>query len=106
MNINKMMQQAQILQNKLKKAMIEFDKEEFIFSDSNNLITITITGNLEIQKIDINELELINPSDPEMLKAALTATVNGAIKDVTNKRNLRQKEITGSSNMPGINGIF
>lgn len=96
MIFNKIIQQAQIFQNKLKKPMIEFYKEKFTFSDFNNLIIIN--ENLEVKKIDINESEL--------LKVDLGEMTSRDIKDATNKINLCQKEIIGPSSILRINGIF
>ncbi|MDE5949911.1 MAG: YbaB/EbfC family nucleoid-associated protein [Malacoplasma sp.] len=84
MNMQKMLQQAKAMQNKLEKKIKEFEAEEFEFVYQKS-ITIQIKGNLEIIKMDINK-ELIDPEDKTMLEEMIAEALNEAISAVTEEK--------------------
>ena len=84
MNMQKMLQQAKAMQNKLEKKKKEFEAEEFEFVYQKS-ITIQIKGNLEIIKMDINK-ELIDPDDKTMLEEMIAEALNEAISAVTEEK--------------------
>ncbi|MDE5545085.1 MAG: YbaB/EbfC family nucleoid-associated protein [Malacoplasma sp.] len=84
MNMQKMLQQAKAMQNKLEKKIKEFEAEEFEFVYQKS-ITIQIKGNLEIIKMDINK-ELIDPDDKTMLEEMIAEALNEAISAVTEEK--------------------
>lgn len=98
MNINKLMQ----MQNKLTKAMKEFEQQKFTYT--KNSITIVIDGKLKIEKITFNDQEIINPEDPNTLEDLLIVAINHAIKDVTRLKEEKQQKI--GSSMSGMGGLF
>ena len=81
MNMQKMLQQAKAMQNKLEKKIKEFEAEEFEFVYQKS-ITIQIKGSLEIIKMDINK-DLIDPEDKTMLEEMISEAVNEAISAVS-----------------------
>ncbi|MDE5767537.1 MAG: YbaB/EbfC family nucleoid-associated protein [Malacoplasma sp.] len=84
MNMQKMLQQAKAMQNKLEKKIKEFEAEEFEFVYQKS-ITIQIKGNLEIIKMNINK-ELIDPEDKTMLEEMIAEALNEAISAVTEEK--------------------
>lgn len=99
MNIQQMMQQAQKLQNSLKKKMQEFEQSVFEHK-YKEFVTIKLTGALKIESISINK-EIVDPDDIETLNDIVLAAINEAITKVT-----AEKEKITSSIAPGMGGLF
>ncbi|MDE5599973.1 MAG: YbaB/EbfC family nucleoid-associated protein [Ureaplasma sp.] len=99
MNIQQMMQQAQKLQNSLKKKMQEFEQTTFEHK-YKEFVTIKLTGALKIESISINK-EIVDPDDLEMLNDIVTAAVNEAVTKVVS-----EKDKITSSLAPGMGGLF
>ncbi|MDE6472863.1 MAG: YbaB/EbfC family nucleoid-associated protein [Ureaplasma sp.] len=99
MNIQQMMQQAQKLQNSLKKKMQEFEQSVFEHK-YKEFVTIKLTGALKIESISINK-EIVDPDDIETLNDIVVAAINEAITKVT-----AEKEKITSSIAPGMGGLF
>lgn len=99
MNIQKMIQEAQRAQQQLKKKLDEFDSKEFEYT-SRDMITVKISGALEILDIKISE-KIIDPEDPDTLQDLVIEAVNLAIQQTSKKKN----EIANSI-APGLAGMM
>jgi len=88
MDMKKMMMQAQAIQAKLEK----FKKEKFVFTEQENLISITITGNRQILAIDIKKLITEVSDDYEMINDMLKVALNNSLKEIDKK----EKAIAGN----------
>ncbi|MCV3728677.1 YbaB/EbfC family nucleoid-associated protein [Ureaplasma miroungigenitalium] len=97
MNFQKMMQEAQKLQNSLKKKQAELEAKDFDF-DYKGLVTVKIKGNLEILNITFNP-DIIDADDAETLQDVTVKAINEAIKTVQ-----AAKEQITNSIMPGAAG--
>lgn len=84
MNMQKMLQKAKAMQQKLEKELKEFESEEFEFVYQKS-ITIRIKGSLEIIKMDINK-DLIDPEDKTMLEEMISEALNEAISAVNEEK--------------------
>lgn len=103
MNIQKMMQEAQKLQNALKKKNAEFNESTFEYS-YKEFVKITMRGNLHIESIDINK-DIVDADDVSMLNDIVQEAINNAIEQTNKKRD----EINSSlmpPGMGGMNGLF
>ncbi|MGL4647526.1 MAG: YbaB/EbfC family nucleoid-associated protein [Mycoplasmoidaceae bacterium] len=85
MNIQNLMKQAQKMQADIEKKTNEFNKKEFEFKIQNDLIVITILGNLEIKNIKINE-DLIDKDDIDTLQDLLIEAINKATSEVQKEK--------------------
>lgn len=100
MNIQKIMQQANEMQKKLKKELDEFEKKEFVH-DYKSLLKVTLLGNLTIVSIEINE-EVKEDFDIDMTTDSIQAAINEAIAKVQ-----QEKEKATSSVAPaGLGNLF
>ncbi|MCV3743442.1 YbaB/EbfC family nucleoid-associated protein [Ureaplasma sp. ES3154-GEN] len=97
MNLQKMMQEAQKIQNSLKKKQAEFEAKEFDF-DYKSLVSIKIKGNLEVLSM-IFSPDIVDPDDLDTLQDVAAKAVNEAVKSV-----LAAKEQITNSVMPGAAG--
>ena len=78
MDINKLMQQAQQMQEDMQKAQAEMEKETVEGSAGGGAVTVKATGTGKILEIKIKK-EAIDPEDPETLEDLVLAAVNSAL---------------------------
>jgi DNA-binding YbaB/EbfC family protein len=104
-NMQHMIKQAQKMQEDMTNLQEDLDAREYDVNAGGGVVTVKITGQLEIKNIELDE-DIVDPDDIETLQDILTAAVNEAIKTVTTTNNEEMGKITGSLNMPGIPGLF
>ena len=79
MDMNKLMQQAQEMQEQLQKVHEEAANETVEATAGGGMVTVTANGAGEIVEIKIAK-EAIDPDDPEMLADLVLAAVNEALR--------------------------
>ena len=79
MDMNKLMQQAQEMQEQLAKVQEEAANETVEATAGGGMVTVTANGAGEIVEIKIAK-EAIDPDDPEMLADLVLAAVNEAFR--------------------------
>jgi len=79
MDFEKLMKQAQEMQEQMAKAQEELAGETVEASAGGGMVTVKATGALEISAITISP-EAIDPDDPELLADMVLAAVNEAIR--------------------------
>ena len=79
MDMNKLLQQAQQMQEQMAKAQEELARETVEASAGGGMVTVKATGALEITEIRISP-EAIDPNDPELLADMVLAAVNEALR--------------------------
>ena len=79
MDMNKLMQQAQEMQEQLAKVQEEAASETVEATAGGGMVTVTANGAGEIKEIKIAK-EAIDPDDPEMLADLVLAAVNEALR--------------------------
>ena len=78
MDINKLMQQAQQMQEDMQKAQAEMENETVEGSAGGGAVAVKATGTGKILAIKIKK-EAIDPEDPETLEDLVLAAVNSAL---------------------------
>jgi DNA-binding YbaB/EbfC family protein len=79
MDFEKLMQQAQQMQEQMAKAQDELAGQTVEASAGGGMVKVKATGALEITEIKIAP-EAIDPDDPEMLADMVLAAVNEALR--------------------------
>lgn len=79
MDMNKMMQQVQQMQEQMAKAQEELAGETVEASAGGGMVTVKASGALEITEIKIDP-RAIDPDDPELLADMVLAAVNEALR--------------------------
>ena len=79
MDFEKLMQQAQQMQDQMAKAQAELADETVEASAGGGMVKVKATGALEITEIKISP-QAIDPDDPEMLADMVLAAVNEALR--------------------------
>jgi len=104
-NMQSMIKQAQKMQEDMEALQAELDQKEYEVKAGGGVVTVKINGKLEVLSISM-EPEVVDPEDIETLSDLLVAGVNEAIKKVTSINNEEMGKVTGSLNVPGMNGLF
>jgi nucleoid-associated protein EbfC len=99
MDMNKMLQQVQQMQEEMAKAQDELANEIVEASVGGGMVKVKASGAGEIVEIAISP-EVIDPEDPEGLADLVLAGVNQALK---NSQDLMQSKLGGA--MGGLKGL-
>jgi DNA-binding YbaB/EbfC family protein len=99
MDFEKLMKQAQQMQEQVAKAQEELASETVQASAGGGMVTVKATGALEITEIKISA-EAIDPEDPELLADMVLAAVNEALRSA---QQLVETKLGGA--MGGMQGL-
>jgi DNA-binding YbaB/EbfC family protein len=99
MDFEKLMKQAQQMQEQMAKAQDELADEVVEASAGGGMVKVKANGALEILAIEISP-EAIDPDDPEMLSDMVLAAVNEALRSA---QKLVETKLGGA--MGGIQGL-
>lgn len=99
MDFEKLMKQAQQMQEQVAKAQEELASETVQASAGGGMVTVKATGALEITEIKISP-EAIDPTDPELLADMVLAAVNEALRSA---QQLVETKLGGA--MGGMQGL-
>ena len=99
MDMNKILQQAQQMQEQVTKAQEELANETVEATAGGGMVTVVATGAGEIKEIRIAK-EAIDPDDPDMLADMVLAAVNEALRS---SQSLMESRLGGM--MGGLGGL-
>jgi nucleoid-associated protein EbfC len=99
MDMNKMLQQVQQMQEQMAKAQEELAHETVEASVGGGMVVVKASGSGEITEVRISP-EVIDPDDPEGLADLVLAGVNQAIR---NAQELQQAKLGGA--IGGLKGL-
>jgi DNA-binding YbaB/EbfC family protein len=105
-NIAQMMQQAQRMQENLKRAQEELAQLEVTGNAGGGMVTITITGKMEARRVRIEPSAL---ADGEMLEDLVAAAFNDAVNKANAESEKRMAAATAGMPIPPgmkIPGLF
>jgi DNA-binding YbaB/EbfC family protein len=91
MDFGKLAEQAQKMQEELKRLQAEAENELVTASAGGGMVKVTATAGGEIRQIEIDP-KAIDPSDPELLADLVTAAVNEALRS---GRSLLESKLSG-----------
>ena len=98
MNIQKMMQQAQQMQDNLQKQLKQATVEA---TAGGGMVTVVMNGVKEIQSLSIDP-EVVSPDDVEMLQDLIVAAVTDAQRRVDELVSQRMGGMMGGLKVPGL----
>lgn len=103
-NMLQAMKQVKKMQAEMEKVQNELAEKTVEVNAGGGVITIVITGTLEVKKITVDPEVL---DDKEMLEDVLTAAVNEGIKQAQELSAREMAKVTGGLNIPGMpDGLF
>lgn len=77
-NMQGMMKQMQKMQKEMAKEQAALNEKEFIGKATNDLVTVTFTGDRKMKDMTIKE-DVVDPDDVEMLQDLVIMAVNDAL---------------------------
>jgi DNA-binding YbaB/EbfC family protein len=96
-NIAQMMQQAQRMQDNLKRVQDELAVLEVTGSAGGGMVSITLTGKMEVRRVHIDPSVL---GDAEMLEDLVTAAMNDAVNKANEESSKRMSAATAGMPLP------
>ncbi|OFW72080.1 MAG: nucleoid-associated protein, YbaB/EbfC family [Actinobacteria bacterium RBG_16_68_12] len=102
-DMNKMLREAQRMQEELAKAQAEAAKEIVEASAGGGMVTVKANGAGEIVEVAIDP-RAIDPDDPELLADMVLAAVNEALRSA---QGLMQSKVSGliPGDLGGLGGL-
>lgn len=101
MNIQKMLKQAQRMQEELARAQEQAAARTFEASAGGGLVTVTVSGSGDVLAIRIDP-KAVDPTDVEALEDLVLAGVKQAQAEAKAAMAEDMKKITGGLNIPGL----
>jgi DNA-binding YbaB/EbfC family protein len=96
-NIAQMMQQAQRMQENLKRAQEELAQLEVTGNAGGGMVTVTLTGKMEARRVRIDPAAL---ADGEMLEDLVAAAFNDAVNKANAESEKRMSAATAGMPLP------
>ena len=99
------MQQAQRMQDDLKRAQEELANLEVTGQSGGGVVSVTMNGRHEVRRVQIDRK--LFADDPEMAEDLVAAAINDAVNKISAASAQRMGEVTGGMNLPpGFNLPF
>ena len=98
MNIQKMMQQAQQMQERLQKQMAEMKIEA---TAGGGMVIVTVNGHKNLLTIKLDP-EVVSKDDVEMLQDLIVAAINDAHRRVDETLATQMQGLMGGMRLPGM----
>src|SRR5579885_3507173 len=96
--IGQLMQQAQRMQEELKRAQEEIARLEVTGSAGGGMVEVTMTGRHEVRRVRIDRKLLAD--DPEMAEDMVAAAINDAVNKIAAASQQQMSQIAGGLNLP------
>ena len=96
-NLQQLARQAQKMQEQMEAATEELNAKEYTASAGGGMVTVTISGELEIKKMEISP-DVVDPEDIEMLEDMVLA----ALQDANKKADELSQELMGPLGGAGL----
>jgi DNA-binding YbaB/EbfC family protein len=93
-----LMQQAQRMQENLKRAQEEIAKIEVTGQSGGGMVSVLMSGRHEVRRVNIDRK--LFADDPEMAEDLVAAAINDAVNKVADASQRQMSEVTGGMNLP------
>lgn len=100
-NMNDILRQAQIMQNKLAKLQEEMGERVFEATSGGGMVKAEVNGKQKLVKLAI-EPQAIEGGDVEMLQDLVMAAVNEALRIARESMEREMSAISGGIKIPGM----
>ncbi|HEX6833991.1 MAG TPA: YbaB/EbfC family nucleoid-associated protein [Rudaea sp.] len=93
-----LMQQAQRMQENLKRAQEEIAKLEVVGESGGGMVRVTMNGRHEVRRVEIDRKTMAD--DPEMTEDLIAAAINDAVNKIASESQKHMSEVAGGMNLP------
>src|SRR5437762_3091593 len=101
MNLNKLMKQAQKMQEQMAQTQAELAEKTVEVQAGGGKVKVVANGAGDVLSIKIDK-EIVDPNDVEFLEEVLLSGVQGAIEQGKALAQSEMTKITGGLGMPGL----
>jgi nucleoid-associated protein EbfC len=101
MNLNKLMKQAQKMQEQMAKTQAELEEKTVEVSAAGGKVKVTANGAGDVISIKIDK-EIVDPNDVEFLEEVVLSGVQQAIEQGKALAQTEVSKITGGLGIPGL----
>jgi DNA-binding YbaB/EbfC family protein len=101
MNLNKLMKQAQKMQEQMAKAQAELEEKTIQVQAGGGKVAVVANGAGEVLSIKIDKT-IVDPNDVEFLEEVVLSGVKSAIEQGKALAQSEMTKITGGLEMPGL----
>ena len=101
MNLNKLMKQAQKMQEQMTKTQAELEKKTVEVNAASGKVKVTANGAGDVIAIKIDR-EVVDPNDVEFLEEIILGAVKQAIEQGKALAQSEMTKITGGLGIPGL----
>jgi hypothetical protein len=101
MNLNKLMKQAQKMQEQMAKTQAELEEKTVEVAAGGGRVTVVANGAGDILSIKIAK-EVVDPNDVEILEDMILSGVQQAIAKGKEMAGSEMSKLTGGLNLPGL----
>lgn len=99
MNLQKMMKQAQEMQQKITEMQMRAESEESDGTAGGGMVTVRLNGKNQLLKVTIDP-SLLKPEEKEVIEDLLIAAFNDAKNKVDANFSEQMSKLTGGLNLP------
>ncbi len=96
--LGELMQQAQRMQENLKRAQEEIAKIEVTGRSGGGMVSVTMNGRHEVRRVNIDRK--LFADDPEMAEDLVAAAMNDAVNKVAAASQEQMSQVAGGMNLP------
>ena len=101
MNLNKLMKQAQKMQEQMSKTQAELEEKTIEVQAGGGKVTVVANGAGDVVSIKIAR-EIVDPEDVEFLEEVVLGGVKKAIEQGKAIANSEMSKLTGGMGIPGL----
>src|ERR1700746_4174891 len=101
MNLNKLMKQAQKMQEQMAKTQAELEERTVEVSAAGGKVKVVANGAGDVVSIKIDK-EIVDPNDVEFLEEVVLSGVQNAIEKGKQVAQFEMTKITGGLGIPGL----
>jgi DNA-binding YbaB/EbfC family protein len=96
--LGELMQQAQRMQENLKRAQEEIAKIEVTGQSGGGMVSVTMNGRHEVRRVNIDRK--LFADDPEMAEDLVAAAINDAVNKIASASQEQMSSVAGGMQLP------
>lgn len=100
-NMNDLLRQAQVMQNKIAKLQQDMGDRTVDASAGGGMVKVTMNGRQELQSVSIDPA-VLEGNDVEMLQDLILSAVNEAVRITKADLEREMANLTGGIHLPGM----